>query len=50
MDLNQLIEEWFIKHFHGLGPAMDVTTFNLCRAAKEDLLKQIAEVPAKKEK
>jgi len=37
MNFDTLVEEWFAQHFHGLGPLIDVTTYNRCYAAKEDL-------------
>jgi hypothetical protein len=32
-----IVEEWFAKHFHGLGARVDEFLFNHFRAAKEDL-------------
>ncbi len=48
--MNELIEAWFAKHFHGLGPALDVTMYNRLVAAKEDLKDTLATAPPKKEK
>lgn len=48
---DQVIEDWFIKHFHGRGPALDVTIYNICYEAKEDLKRLMADAaPTTKEK
>lgn len=36
---DSLIEEWFKKHFMGLGARLDVEMYNIAHAAKEDLKK-----------
>lgn len=40
--VNQLVDEWFAKHFHSRGPSLDVTAYNIAYAAKEDLKIQLA--------
>lgn len=35
--VEEVVEAWFAKHFHGLGPMLDERLYNLVHAAKEDL-------------
>lgn len=39
-----IVDEWFAKHFHGLGAKLDEPLFNHLRAAKEDLKSILAGV------
>jgi len=43
--MDQLIEQWFARHFQGIGPKLDTELYNLIHAAKEDL-KRILGQPA----
>jgi len=43
--MDELIEAWFARHFHGLGPRLDTEHYSLVHAAKEDL-KRILREPA----
>ena len=40
--MDKQIEEWFAKHFQGLGPKLDSELYNLIHAAKEDLKRILA--------
>jgi hypothetical protein len=42
--MDEIIEEWFARHFHGLGPKLDTELYNLVYAAKDDL-KRILSAP-----
>lgn len=32
-----VVEDWFQRHFHGMGAQLDERLYNLLHAAKEDL-------------
>lgn len=36
-EVEQLVDEWFRKHFHGLGARLDEALYNHLHAAKEEL-------------
>lgn len=35
--VEQLVEDWFRRHFHGLGDSIHQNVYNLAHAAKEEL-------------
>lgn len=42
--MDEIIEAWFARHFHGLGPRLDTELYNHIYAAKDDL-KRILSAP-----
>lgn len=40
--VEQVVEDWFRKHFHGLGGSLHEHVYNHVHAAKEELKKLLA--------
>lgn len=45
-EIEAKIEQWFAKHFHGLGTKLDTDLYNLIHAAKTDLKAVLGIAPA----
>ena len=41
-----VVEDWFQRHFHGMGAHLDERTHNLLHAAKEDLKRVLSDLPS----
>lgn len=40
--IENVVNQWFIEHFHNHGPAVPVELFNHFRAAKDKLIQRLA--------